>query len=294
MAMAARLLVAFLCSTIPAFTAQGLRGSHCVSDMTPCQAGYSCCGSCVKAKFGGADTGLCANGGTWNYSAPICQAADLTCSEDVPCCGVCNPATGKCALQDTWSQTCLPSGQACSNVLGCCGSCVYQGADTAVCCQNVANVDVYPVCCDNPDENPQWCKANGTRALPLQQLALAQGESSSEPLVPENPNELTGCGGHEYLHGDWKPPEHLVHITISGKSDRFCDLKGDHNFYKFGMPHFHLDTDDRVFPICHSVDANNKCVSQYEKCHVLINAGSGCSAEDVIKKLNRATWVRYQ
>jgi len=296
MAMAAHLMVAFLCSTIPAVTAQGLRGSHdmhCLSDMTPCQAGQSCCGSCVKAKFGGSDTGLCANAGTWNYSSPRCQAADLPCSEDVPCCGACNPATGKCALQDTWSQTCLTSGNACSDALKCCGSCVYQGADTSVCCQKVVNEDVYPICCDNPDENPHWCKVNGTFVLPLHQLAVAQGESWSRPLVPENPKELTGCGGHKYLHGDWKS-EHLVHITISRKSKRFCDLKGDHNSYVFGMPHYHLDTDDRVFPICHSVDAENKCVRQYEKCHVLINAGSGCSAPDVIKKLNGAKWVRYQ
>jgi len=153
------------------------------------------------------------------------------------------------------------------------------------------NKDVYPICCDNPDENPQWCKVNGTSALPLQ-LAVAQGKSS-EPLVPEK--ELTGCGGHKYLHGDWNKgnSKNILHITISGKADRLCDLKGDHHSYKFGMPHPHDHTDDRVFPICHSVDAQQRCVSQYKKCHVLVRAGSGCTAPEVMKKLNGAKWVEY-
>lgn len=294
-AMTAQLMVALLCvADLPAFTANGLRGSqdmHCLSDMTPCRAGQSCCGSCVKAKFGGADTGLCANGGSWNYSASECRAADLPCSKDAPCCGVCNPVTGKCALQDTWSRTCISSGEACSSALKCCGSCVYQGADTAVCCQKVVHQDVYPFCCDHPEENPQLCQENETHAPPCQ-LAVAQGGSGA--LVPLHPKDLTGCGGHQYLHGDWTS-EQLVHITTNSQSEeRHCTLGGNGNSYMFGWPHERDDIvfGDRVFPICHRVDKANRCESQYQKCHVLINGGSDCTAEEVVTKLNRVKWVR--
>eukprot|EP00931_Biecheleriopsis_adriatica_P084532 TRINITY_DN5841_c0_g1_i1.p1 TRINITY_DN5841_c0_g1~~TRINITY_DN5841_c0_g1_i1.p1 ORF type:complete len:203 (+),score=31.71 TRINITY_DN5841_c0_g1_i1:53-661(+) len=122
-------------------------------------------------------------------------------------------------------------------------------------------------------------------------------------LVPDK--DLRGCGGHEYLHGDWKS-KHLmkqqVHITTGHDTPHHCTLGGHGNKYTFGWPHARPDkgAGARVFPICHSVDkatwrSDKPCgdgKNKYEECHVLINGGSGCSAEQVIKKLNSAKWER--
>mmetsp|Transcript_119760 Transcript_119760/g.298763 ORF Transcript_119760/g.298763 Transcript_119760/m.298763 type:complete len:236 (+) Transcript_119760:76-783(+) len=116
------------------------------------------------------------------------------------------------------------------------------------------------------------------------------------PLVPEHPKDLKGCGGHEYLHGDWKS-EQLVHITTDADphSHRHCTLGGHGKKYIFGLPHpYHNHHGARVFPICHSVDTAGHCKSQYERCHVEINGGSGCSAKAVINKLNSVKWVSHQ
>merc|ERR1712093_538948 len=119
--------------------------------------------------------------------------------------------------------------------------------------------------------------------------------------------DLTGCGGHEYLHGDWNKKgsdsKQLVHITTDADpGSRHCTLGGHGNKYIFGWPHARPDIGDgaRVFPICHSVDkatwrSDMPCghgKSKYEECHVTINGGSGCSAEDVLTKLHSVKWVR--
>merc|ERR1712039_657676 len=102
-------------------------------------------------------------------------------------------------------------------------------------------------------------------------------------------------GGSEYLHGDWKTKK-LVHITtdVDSTSSRYCKLEIDGwhpRKYIFGLPWEHGDAGARVFPICHSVDKAGNCESRYQKCHVEILAGSGCSAEDVRTKLNSVTWI---
>lgn len=145
----------------------------CLSDMTPCNNETSCCGQCVEGQFGGMDTGICANNGTFNYSSPECIPADAPCSQDMDCCGVCvvegsnasapRRGSGTCKVQDPNLQ-CLPAGQGGCSDQGsgtpCCnGKCLYRGADTTTCCDNPKTVSggAYTVCCDDPSENSQWC-----------------------------------------------------------------------------------------------------------------------------------------